>query len=334
MRGLALVALLLLSSAAAPHKARAQERSAFLHVVRPGETLASIAQLYYGDPRRENVLVAENGLTTQGGAAIVVGLRLSIPWVSYHVVGPGETWASIATRHYGDPRRVSALIEANPQVSASQPDEGAELLVPYPLRHVSRQGETARRVAQLYYEDQGRAQVLLRFNAINRQRIARGQIVLVPLADLLLSEAGRRLTEASAEQPPTGGDVRDLQALINDQLPSLHLHVRRGRYPEAVALGNRLLGSGDLTGNQIVTIQRALAVAYVALDRPDLAQTAFIAALERQPDLELDTRRTSPTVLRAMEAAREALAVAASLRSEDRDASGATEDAGVAPRGE
>ena len=47
--------------------------SFFVHVVRPGETLASIAQRYYGDPRRESVLVAENGLTTQGGAAIVVG---------------------------------------------------------------------------------------------------------------------------------------------------------------------------------------------------------------------------------------------------------------------
>ena len=79
----------------------------FIHTVRPGETLASIALRYYGDARRENVLVAENGLTTQGGAAIVVGLRLVIPWVSYHRVATGETWAQIATAHYGDLRRAS-----------------------------------------------------------------------------------------------------------------------------------------------------------------------------------------------------------------------------------
>ena len=67
-----------------------------------------------------------------------------------------------------------------------------------------------------------------------------------------------------------------------------------------------MLGTGELTGNQIVTIQRELAVAFVALDRPDLAVEAFAAALERQPDLELYSRDTSPTVQRALTGAREA----------------------------
>jgi len=310
--------------------ARAQDRSAYLHIVRPGETLAAIAQRYYGDPRRESVLVAENGLTSQGGAAIVVGLRLAIPWVTYHVVQPGETWAAVATEHYGDPRRVSALVEANPQVSSNQPDEGAELLIPYPLRHVARQGDTMRRVAQLYYDDQGEAQSLMRFNSLRRQRLSRGQIVLVPLADLLLSDEGRQLiAEASGEQV-TGGEVRDLQSRINDQLPALHQHVRRARYTEAVALGNRLLGSGQLTSNQIVTIQRELAVAYVALDRRDMAIEAFIAALDRQPDLLLDSRLTSPVVLAILEEARGVRDERQAAAGADAGADGGAEDAGVA----
>lgn len=279
----------------------------YVHVVRPGETLASIAQRYYGDARRESVLVSENGLTTQGGAAIVVGLRLAVPQVSYHRVAAGETWAQIATQHYGDPRRASELIAANPQVAGAQPDVDAELLVPYPLRHVARQGETMRRVAQLYYGDQGEASRLMRFNAIRRQRLSRGQVVLVPLSDLVLSDEGRRVIEAATGEPVASGEVRDLQTRIAAELPVLHDHVRRGRYAEAVALGNRLLGAGDLTGNQVVTIHRELATAYVALDRSDLALDALVSALERQPDLELDSRRTSPTVLRAFTSAREAL---------------------------
>ena len=309
--------------------ARAQERASYMHVVRPGETLASIAQRYYGDPRRESVLVAENGLTTQGGAAIVVGLRLAIPWVSYHRVQPSETWASIATQHYGDPRRVGTLIQANPQVSATQPDEGAELLIPYPLRHVARQNDTMRRVAQLYYDDQGEAQSLLRFNSLRRQRLARGRIVLVPIDDLLLSEEGREVIERATGRTIGGGEVRELQTEINEQLPTLREHVRRGRYTEAVALGNRLLASGELTGNQIVTIQRELAVAYVALDREDLAVTAFTAALDRQPDLELDTRRTSPRVLRALEGATTARTEREAAAQEAVEADGGEPDAGA-----
>ena len=71
-----------------------------------------------------------------------------------------------------------------------------------------------------------------------------------------------------------------------------------------MGLGNRLLGAGSLTGNQVVSIQRELGTAYVALGREDLAVESFRQALSRQPDLELDVARTSPTVMRAFRAAK------------------------------
>lgn len=297
--------------------------TAYVHVVREGETLASIAQRYYGDPRRESVLVAENGLTTQGGSAIVVGLRLVIPTVGYHRVRAGETWAQIAQQHYGDIRRAYAIVEANPAVESSQPPDGAELLVPYPLRHVADQRDTLNHVAQTYYGTTDGSRTLRRFNGLRSLRLQRGQVILVPLPDLVLSDEGRRVVTETTGAAPEGGQVRELQASIGDQLPGLLEHVRAGRYTEAVALGNRLLGAGELTGNQVVTIQRTLAVAYVALSRDDLAVQAFREALTRQPDLEIDTRRSSPTVLRAFERARELGAEAAP------DAGAAAPDAGV-----
>jgi len=297
--------------------------TAYVHVVREGETLASIAQRYYGDPRRESVLVAENGLTTQGGSAIVVGLRLVIPTVGYHRVRAGETWAQIAQQHYGDIRRAYAIVEANPAVESSQPPDGAELLVPYPLRHVADQRDTLNHVAQTYYGTTDGSRTLRRFNSLRSLRLQRGQVILVPLPDLVLSDEGRRTVAESTGAAPEVGQVRELQASIGDQLPGLLEHVRAGRYTEAVALGNRLLGAGELTGNQVVTIQRTLAVAYVALSRDDLAEQAFREALTRQPDLEIDTRRSSPTVLRAFEQARALGGEAAP------DAGAAASDAGV-----
>ena len=80
-----------------------------------------------------------------------------------------------------------------------------------------------------------------------------------------------------------------------------------------------------LTGNQVVTIQRHLGTAYVALGRMDLAVNAFRAALTRQPDLQLDTVRTSPRVMRAFEEAREA------MREEPEEPAG---DAGAEDAGE
>jgi LysM repeat protein len=293
------------TTASMPRLARAEH--VFVHVVRSGETLASIAQRYYGDPRRESVLVMENGLNVQGGADVVVGLRLNIPTVSYHRVSEGDTWARMAERYYGDPRRTSALIDANGG-DATQPDVGAELLVPFPLRHVAGQHDTINSVAQLYYGRTDAGATLRRFNNIRGNRLNRGQIILVPLADLVLSEEGKAIVAAEMGQPQhSGGEVRALQQRIDEQLPTLRELGRRGRFTETVALGNRLLGAGELTGNQIVSIHRELAVAYVALEREDLAIASFREVIARQPDIELDSIRTSPKVLAAFHAARRPL---------------------------
>jgi len=278
---------------------------AIVHVVRPGDTLASIADQYYGDPRRENVLVADNGLTDVGGSAIVVGLRLNIPSVSFHLVKEGETWSGLAMKFYGDTRRAFVLWEANGGSPGNQPDSGAELLIPYPLRHVTGQNDTLRLIAKIYYN--GRTEDIVkirRFNGLRRSRLQRGQIVLIPVADLLLSEQGRRIAEQQFPKINLGGDVRDKQKQIDAELVVLRENVRQGRFADAIAIGNRLLGGGDLTGNQIVTIQREIGVSYIAISREDLAVEAFKVCLERQSDMELDSAKTSPKVLRIFEQAK------------------------------
>lgn len=281
----------------------ARAQTGFTHVVGVGETLASIAQRYYGDPRKETVLVTENGLTEQEGIRIVVGMHLIVPAVSHHTVAAGERWSAIAQRYYGEPRRAFVLVDAN-HGSSDEPAEGAELLIPYPLRHVSGSGETVQRVAAQYLTgSEENVRMLVRFNGLSSTRLSRGQVILVPLPDLVLSEEGRAAYEAATGNS-SGGEVRAVQDSVNAQLPLLAEHVRRGRYLEAVGLGHLLLGTGHLTGNQIVTVQRELGTAYVALDRADQAVLAFRAALERQPDLELDTVRTSPRVLEAFMRAR------------------------------
>jgi len=299
-------ACLLLLVVGAASSALADET--LVHVVRPGETLASIAEMYYGSARRESVLVAENGLTSEGGSSIVVGLRLSIPTVSYHRVQEGETWAVLATRFYGDPTRAFVLIEANEAASGEQPDPGAELLIPYPVRHVASQSDTLRKLSKTYYGSQKEEKTIRRFNQMKHAWIGRGQLLLMPIEDLVLSEKGKKLAADVRAQAAEGGDVRAKQEEIDAELPTLREHVRRGRYADAVAMANRLLGGGDVTAGQTVAIQRELGTALVALGRNDLAQEAFAAMLVEQPFTELDTVRTSPKVLAVFERAQASVA--------------------------
>jgi hypothetical protein len=195
------------------------------------------------------------------------------------------------------------LIDANQGSRRVQPDEGAELLIPYPLRHVVAPGETLVKIAKLYMPDSPTS--LRRLRQFNPgARIERGRVILVPLFDLRLAGDGRVEASKSFRLAAGGGAAKEAQDEVERALPELIQHVKDARFAEAVAMGNRLLGTASLTSTQVVTIQKELGVAYVALGRSDLAEASFRAALALQPNLELDTVRTSPRVLEAFNSAK------------------------------
>ena len=288
-----------------PGSARAYAEVAVTHSVRPGETLATISELYYGDARRENVLSAENGL--DNSAALAPGMRLVIPTVHYHRAVEGDTWAALAERYYGDVRRAFVLVDANAAQAAKQPERGVQLLIPYPLRHAAVAHEAVRQAARDFYDGSNKAVTMLRrFNGVKSSKIGRGDVLLLPLSNLVLSESGRKAAEEHGQALMQAAAARSKQQSAHEHLQTLRQHVQAGRFVEAVSLANQLLGAGQLTGNQLVTIQRELGTALVALDREDLALEAFKVLLEQQPDLELGLSDTSPRVLRVLDRARRA----------------------------
>lgn len=299
---LALAAALALLSCLASAKPGCAQEHAYVHVVRAGETLASIAQAYYGDARRDEVLVAENGLADQS-SALLEGLRVTVPVMRYHRVIRGESWRGIAERFYGDPNRAVALLKANEGKANIAPEEGTQLLIPYPLRYVARGHDSFASIASKFYGARDDGRMLRTFNG-GRAKIARGQLLLVPLLDLVFSTQGLARVESASTSQPRAAELSRVQSEVARDIPLLDEYVRAGRFLEAAALGNQLLGRGQLTGNQEISIQRQLATAYIALDREDLAIAAFSHALAKQPDLELDSVRTSPRILSALEAAK------------------------------
>jgi len=287
----------------------AGDASAFTHVVTKGETLAQIAIRVYGSPRYETAIAGANLLDAHGGSAIVAGQPLEIPAPAHHRVKEGESWFDLAKTYLGMSRRAELLARANNGKSWVPPVADQEIEIPAVLAHIAAEGETIATLAQRYYGDVNKAWELDMYNDREAtQRLGRGDIVLVPLIEIALTEEGKREARLAAERTRTegSGQAYEVQRRAEADIPPLHADIHAGRYVDAVAKGNRMLGAGALTRLQLAAIHRALLEAYVALDAPGLAAGACASWRQNvgpapgvpgaAADVKLDPRSTSPKI--------------------------------------
>jgi len=277
------------------------DAAAFPHVARPGEGPAMLAERYYGRIELERVLVAVNHLDSGSGGMVVAGMRLEIPAVGYHTVSSGETWARIAEEQLGAASRGEVLARLNAANPWEPPEVGREVVVPFPLRYVASQGDSADSLAYRFLGKRDDAWMILRYNGVDKPRLAQGQVVLIPLVDLPLTDAGKAAARSSVATTRTeaGGAARDHQDAAEREIAVLALKVRHGAYVDAVVVGAGLLAPGDLTEPQLARVYAALTEAYVALGAKSLAANACAGWRKVFPQLELDANHHSPKILDA-----------------------------------
>jgi phage tail protein X len=275
------------------------QAQAFTHIVTEKDTLASIAERYYGRIQFEKLLVAANDLDARGGSPIVRGMRLEVPALGHRVVKQGETWDSLASELLGSPKRSDVLSMANDSSPWLTPEEGAEIIVPFNLRVLADQGDTLITIAYRFYGDMNRAWVLDRYNLLDGHKLQPGDVVLVPLRELPLTDAGKQAARASASAAcsQAHGETRSVQKKVAQELPALLADIRSGRYVDAVARGTRFLASAELSEPQVALVQRQLLEAYVALEAPGLASAACSEWLKRSPGTALSPVELSPKIL-------------------------------------
>jgi LysM repeat protein len=297
--------LLALMLAVLANAIASSDADAFTHVVKPGETLAQIAERLYGQAKLEVVLVGANALDSQGGTIIVPGMRLEIPAPGHHTVMNRETWADLAVLWLGtnDPVRTETLARVNKGVSWIPPVDGQEIEMPAVVTYIASDGETINGIAGRFWGDPNRGWELNRYNHREGVPVKRGEIVLVPMPGLKLTEAGRSEARAAAERDgASGGMALEQQRNADADLPQLLADVRYGRYAEAIARGNRLLGGAPLTHPQLAIVHRALLEAYVAIDARSSAAAACAAWRSNEPNPVLDPARVSPKIREACDA--------------------------------
>jgi hypothetical protein len=226
-------------------------------------------------------------------------MRLELPAVGYHKVLAGESWQSIASELLGDKRRGGVLSQVNESHPWLKPAVGREIVVPYNLRYVASRGDTTQTVAYRFLGRRDKAWFVTSYNNLRRASLRQGEVILVPLTELALTEVGRQaaLTAGALVRSQGAGAARQSQRLANSELPQLALDVRRGRYVEAVARGAGLLARGGLSDPQMASVYRLLTVAYVALSAGGPAATACARWRQYDPTAVLDPIDHSPKVL-------------------------------------
>jgi hypothetical protein len=271
---------------------------AYSHVVRPGETLADIATRVYGDARKESLLAGANAHDVNGGSAIVAGMRIEIPAPLHHRVTVGETWTSLALAWLGSGARADVLARANGALPWIQPEVNLQIEIPATLAHFASEGDTSTSIAARYWGDGNRGWELNAFNGRSEAPMHRGDIILVFLPGLALTQAG--MSEALAALSLSRSEVSlgglSAQRHADAELPALSADLHAGRYVEVVARANRLLGAGELTRSRLSVLYLALLEAYVALDAMTEAKSTCEALRSSDKNVTFDATTTSPKI--------------------------------------
>jgi hypothetical protein len=273
---------------------------ALVHVVQAGDTLAAVAERFYGRIQYERILVAANRLDLAGGTPLIPGMHLLIPTVTYVTAVKGETWANLAQRQLGSSQRSDVLALSNGSNPWLVPEEGTRILIPYNLAVLLNSDETIVSIAQKYLGDAKQAWTLTRYNNLKKGQLERGTVVLVPLTELELTESVRSsLVDPERLALDVSAAERRTQRKIAAEVPALIADIRGGRYVDAVARGNRFVASGVLTVPQQSLVMRQLLEAYVALEATGAAAAACAEWRKLEPSTKLDPTQLSPKILAA-----------------------------------
>lgn len=286
---------LLLASLASPSAA------AFPHVVQPGETLARIAQRYYGKLQLERVLSTANSLDGARGGALFPGMILEIPALTYVTVGAEDTWKSLAQEHLGHEDRSFLLAEINGQKPWIDPELGQIVRLPYNLSFRASGDESLATLAYRFLGSTKHAYRLVTYNSLGEDGPEKGQVLLIPLSDLTLTSEGQTAARLAASHLfEQGESERYLRQKTSDQaLREVALDVRAGRYIAALEKGIRLLEAGQLPEPSRAEVHRLLLETFVALGSVSAARTSCQSYLDSATEPELDPLLVSPKILEA-----------------------------------
>jgi hypothetical protein len=153
---------------------------------------------------------------------------------------------------------------------------------------------------------------LVVLNDIKNNEVRTGDVVLVPLLRLPLTKEGE--AELAADRSRNGiesvksaSTLHRRQETIESAIGDIAHACDDGKWIDAIAAGNRILGAGDATRSQLARTGKLLAYAYAAVDSQGPAIEACRLYLQNAGVVHLEPAFTSPKVAAVCQAAKSSM---------------------------
>jgi LysM repeat protein len=279
----------LLASSPPAHAAPAADTITYR--VKAGDTLELLAAEYYGDRRYAVVLTVANKLTRP--RPLRPGERLKIPVTRDVTTAPGDTLSTLAQTYLSDARRAPFLAELNHLEADASLPAGTHIVIPFQITHVAAVDERVAAIAATYFGDAKNADLLVRYNFLDRPVVGKGEAILVPVLQVRVRES--KIPASDDESTARIEKRQQIAARVVTALPTAMAAWRDGNF----AAVKRELADIDvdyLDVNLAVDISILLGAAYLAVDDEDSALARFKQALERKPRHSVSPYWFSPRV--------------------------------------
>jgi LysM repeat protein len=271
--------------------ARAGSGDTINHTVRPGDTLELLAAEYYGDRNDALFIMVANKM--QHPRPLKKGEKLHIPVSREVTTSVGDTFESLAKAYLGDGRRGPFLAEFNGRAADDSLAAGSVVSVPFTVTYTANADVPLAAIATAYLGKPDRAKVLRGYNFLDKDTLARGESIVVPIFHVRVR---------SSMLPPVDPEAKarsEKRRLMQDEaitvLPGARAAWRVGDYA-AVKRALIRVDTDYLDVKQAVEIGVLLGGAYVASGDNDSALATFKRVLERRPRQTIDPYRYSPKI--------------------------------------
>jgi hypothetical protein len=262
--------------------------------VKHRDSLELLAAEFYGDRTKAVFIMVANKLAH--ARPLRPGERLRIPVSREVASSPGDTFESLAGVFLGSTRRGVFLADFNGMSTDDGLPAGTVITIPLTIVHTAAAAESLADIARAYFGDGKKAELLRRYNLLERSTVERNEQVVVPAYHVRLT--AQRMPPLDAESRARREHRREALIKAARALPAARLAWKDGDFPAIKEVLEPLEPDLDyLDTREAVEVGVLLGAAQVAFDETEPALATFKRVLDRRPSHVLKRYGCSPKVL-------------------------------------